>query len=72
MIVDLDNDTPTSPSVVLTWLEIEKLFFLNNEKNFGLMHFSYLLWSFRLFSVATLISAFILFNNASHCRFGDS
>lgn len=40
LIAGLDNDTPTSSRVSLTWLDVVKGFFFNHGNNFVIMHFS--------------------------------
>lgn len=43
--------------------------FLKQGKKYAIIYFSYVLWSFRPFSAAQIVSPFILFQNAPDCWF---
>lgn len=64
-LVGCSSDTPVSSRMLLTLLDAVKMFF------FTVTMPSFVLWSFRTFCVVELISAFIFFNNPSHCWFSQ-
>lgn len=71
LIVDCDDDTPISRRVFFTWLHVVKGF-SSPERNTVIIHFRWLLWSFRPFDVAELTSVFVLFENVADCWFSHS